>query len=148
VNNNWRPLLAAAELAGGGWPERAQAAATVLALDAEDAALARVLLLADLRRLFDGEPSGVLFTREILAALHKDETRPWPEWKQGKPITDRQLAALLTEFKIVPKTVGRRAYTDKAIGSNGCARTPALPLSRAAPGIEHPSTRYFPDYPL
>jgi hypothetical protein len=72
-----------------------------------------VLLLADLRELFSREPSGVMFTREILAALHKDETRPWPEWKNGKPITDRQLAAQLKEFRIMPKTVRRGSETEK-----------------------------------
>ena len=56
----------------------------------------------------------VLFTmREILPALHADETRPWSEWKNGKPITATQLAALLKPFKIEPRTVRRGAETDK-----------------------------------
>jgi Protein of unknown function (DUF3631) len=112
--DNWRPLLAVADLAGGGWPERGRGAAIGLSLNGEETVSAKVLLLADLRGLFDREPpNGVLFTREILAALHQDETRPWPEWKNGKPITDRQLAALLKEFKIVPRTVRRGADTEK-----------------------------------
>jgi putative DNA primase/helicase len=111
--DNWRPLLAVADLAGGGWPERGRGAAIGLSLNGEETVSAKVLLLADLRSLFDREPNGVLFTREVLAALHQDETRPWPEWKNGKPITDRQLAALLKEFKIVPRTVRRAAHTEK-----------------------------------
>jgi hypothetical protein len=33
------------------------------------------------------------------------ESRPWPEWKSGKPITTRQLATLLKPFKIEPKNI-------------------------------------------
>ncbi len=111
--DNWRPLLAVADLAGGQWPVRARKSAVGLLGDGEDAASAKVLLLGDLRELFRGEPSGVLFTREILNALHKDETKPWPEWRHGKPITDRQLAALLKEHQIKPKTVRRADVTEK-----------------------------------
>jgi hypothetical protein len=74
---------------------------------------AGVLLLADLRELFAGQQSGVLFTREILKALHADETRQWPEWKNDKPITERQLAALLKPYKVKPRTVRRGIETDK-----------------------------------
>jgi putative DNA primase/helicase len=112
--DNWRPLLAVADVAGGCWPDRARHAAELLARDgAEDGETARTMLLADLRKLFEAEPSGVLFTKKILAALHKDETRPWPEWKNGKPITDRQLAALLKDLRIKPMTVRRGSETEK-----------------------------------
>jgi putative DNA primase/helicase len=111
--DNWRPAFAVADLAGGQWPDRARWAAVELIGDGEDTASAKVLLLADLRELFTHEPSAVLFTREILDILHKDETRPWPEWKNGRPITDRQLAALLKEHKIKPKTVRRGDVTEK-----------------------------------
>ena len=111
--DNFRPLFAVADLAGGKWPDRARKAAVELLGDGEDAASVKVLLLGDLRDLFVHEPSGVLFTREILAAFHRDETRPWPEWKNGRPITDRQLAALLKEHKIKPKTVRRGDVTEK-----------------------------------
>ena len=112
--DNWRPLLAIAAVAGGEWPDRASDVAVTLTRgSAEDDDTTRTMLLADLRELFNREPSGVLFTREILAALHKDETRPWPEWKNGKPMTDRQLAALLKDLGIKPKTVRRGSETDK-----------------------------------
>lgn len=81
----WSPLFAIADLAGGAWPERARRTAIELSADGEDAMSSGVLLLADLRELFAREPSGVLFTGEI----HADETRPWPEWKNEKPITER-----------------------------------------------------------
>jgi hypothetical protein len=74
-----------------------------------------VLLLGDLRELFEAEPSGVLFTKAILAALHKRDDRPWPEYgKAGKPITGRQVATLLKPLDIpTNKTVRRGADTEK-----------------------------------
>lgn len=119
--DNWCPLLAVADLAGGAWPERARRAAVELTADGEDSMSAGVLLLADLRELFACEPSGVLFTREILKSLHADETRPWPEWRNGKPITERQLAALLKPHGIKPKTVRRGIETEKGYRFDWCA---------------------------
>jgi putative DNA primase/helicase len=112
--DNWRPLLAIADTAGGNWPERARRAAVMLTRDgAEDAATFPTMLLADLRELFAAEPSGVLMTAEILAALHRREDRPWPEYRRGKPITDRQMASLLKPFRVSPGTVRRGATTGK-----------------------------------
>jgi putative DNA primase/helicase len=116
--DNWHPLLAVANLAFGAWPGRAYKAALELSVDGEDTMSAGVLLLADLRELFDRDRTGVLFTREILVALRGDETRPWVEWKNGKPITERQLATLLKPYGIKPKTVRRGVETDKGYRQN------------------------------
>jgi putative DNA primase/helicase len=112
AGDNWRPLFAIADLAGGDWSERARSAALALCNTA-DSDSRRIMLLSDLRGLFERETSGVLFTKDILAALAGDESRPWAEWKSGKPITDRQLAALLRGFKIRPRSVRRGSKTDK-----------------------------------
>jgi hypothetical protein len=109
----WSPLFAIADLAGGAWPERTRAAAIELAADGDDALSNGVLLLTDLRDLFAKQPSGMLFTREILRALNADETRPWPEYRRGKPLSDRQLAALLKPYKVKPRTVRRGTETEK-----------------------------------
>jgi putative DNA primase/helicase len=112
--DNWRPLLAIADTAGGDWPERARRAAVSLTGEgADDADTARAMLLADLRELFAGDPSGILFSRDILPALVKREDRPWPEYRHGKPITEHQLAALLKPLKISSKSVRRGPDTAK-----------------------------------
>jgi hypothetical protein len=74
-----------------------------------------VQLLADLRELFyqHDPPREVLFTAEILDGLNADETRPWSEWKNGRPMTARQLSHQLKPFNIGPQTVGRGTETDK-----------------------------------
>ena len=77
--DNWRPSLSLAALAGDEWPDRARKAAVELANAGDDSTSAKVLLLGDLRDLFDQKSKETLFTHEILAALQNDETRPWPE---------------------------------------------------------------------
>jgi Protein of unknown function (DUF3631) len=113
--DNWRPLLAIADLAGGDWPGRARQAAKLLS-DAgfDDAESKREMLLADLKALFDRErPTDALFTDQILAALGVMEQRPWPEYRSGKPITSHQLAALLKPLKVRSNTVRRGERTNK-----------------------------------
>ena len=103
--DNWRPLLAIADVAGGGWPVRARVAIARLADDDDGDEAAPVLLLGDLRDLFDARRVDRLPSAEIAEALGKLEERPWPEWKNGKPITQRQVAALLRPFRIVPNNI-------------------------------------------
>lgn len=105
--DNWRPLLAIADLAGGDWPARARHAARALSGsdDADDDAPA-VLLLGDLRELFGERATDRLATEAILQHLTALETRPWPEWGRGRrPLTARQLARLLERFGVRPRTV-------------------------------------------
>ena len=104
--DNWRPLVAVADLAGAGGLARLDAAE--LATDPDGEQSARLLLLSDLLDLFDKEPSGVLFTSEIIAGLITRDDRPWPEWKVGKPITSRQLATLLKPFGMTTNQNVRR----------------------------------------
>ena len=81
-------MLAVADLAGAGGLARLDAAEMVIDPDGEQSA--RLLLLGDLRDLFDKEPSGVLFTAEILKALNDRDDRPWSAWgKAGKGLTGR-----------------------------------------------------------
>ncbi len=69
---------------------------------------AGVQLLTDLEALFrergwspgsNGAPLRVA-TADILLELRALEDRPWPEWKDGKPLTARQLATLLKRYGI------------------------------------------------
>ena len=130
--DNWRPLLAIADLVGGDWPKRAREAAVALSeAGFDDAESKREMLLADLKAMFDGELregrsvasgqrievpedlGGVLFTEEILAVLGAIEERPWSEYRGGKPITSHQLAALLRPLGARPNSVRRGERTGK-----------------------------------
>jgi putative DNA primase/helicase len=99
------PLLAIADAAGGAWPARARDALLTLFRQraAEGAGLeAGVQLLADLRTLFAETGATRLSSAEVVNRLGQMEDRPWPEWRNGKPITAPQLARVLRPFGIVP----------------------------------------------
>jgi putative DNA primase/helicase len=114
--DNWSPLLAVADIAGGPWPELARQAAFRLSGGREaEAEGARVQLLEDIRDLFVERETDRLLSAEICEALAKLEHRPWPEFGRGaKPITPRQVARLLALFGIIPRTV--RTGMDTAKG--------------------------------
>jgi putative DNA primase/helicase len=102
--DNWRPMLAIADLAGGDWPRRAREAACVLSGDGHDTSAINVDLLADIQAAF-GE-SDIITSADLVAALVTDLERPWATWGKGaKPLTQNQLARLLRPFCIISETV-------------------------------------------
>jgi putative DNA primase/helicase len=100
--DNWRPLLAIAELAGGTWPEEARRAACLLSGEEQDGAIG-VELLRDIRSAFSNDD--VIRSSDLVAKLTADPERPWAEWKYGRPLTQKQLAGLLAPFHIISLTV-------------------------------------------
>jgi len=107
--DNWRPLLAIADLAGGTWPEEARRAACLLSGEQQDGAIG-VELLRDIRSTFGDDD--VIRSSDLVAKLTADAERPWAEWKHGRPLTQKQLAGLLAPFHIISLTVHRRGLPD------------------------------------
>ena len=114
--DNWRPLAAIAEVLGGDWPKRCYDAAKALSAERSEDEERGTMLLADLKSIFmtagrqlldaQGKPDGKgLHTADILDELHKLKERPWPDYRKGKAITDRGLAAALKPYKITPAPV-------------------------------------------
>jgi hypothetical protein len=105
--DTWEPLIAVADLAGGSWPARGRAAATVLTAEAEDTGhvSTRVRLLADIRTAFTtlGDP-GAATTAELLAALNDDPEGPWQGFGPAG-MTGKRLGDLLREFGISSATI-------------------------------------------
>lgn len=102
--DNWRPLLAIADMAGGDWPAKARAAA--LALSGDDIAdtdSTRTTLLADIRSIFGDRDR--MTSDAIVARLAMMDDRRWPEWKAGKSMTKVQLARMLAPFGITSRTI-------------------------------------------
>jgi 5S rRNA maturation endonuclease (ribonuclease M5) len=100
VRANWRLLLAIAERAGGRWKREAQKAAQEIEqlAAAADPGI-RVRLLSDIRDVFARLNTDRVTTKTLIAELISDLEGPWLSYgKSGKPITDRQLAALLSDF--------------------------------------------------
>jgi Protein of unknown function (DUF3631) len=103
IADNWRPLLAIADLAGGEWPQRVRRALAAIQATAEDISV-RVQLLADIRSIFSGRRLDRLPSGELVDALISIEGRPWAEWKAGKQLSQNGLARLLKPLKIRPGT--------------------------------------------
>ncbi len=106
AGDNWRPLLAIAEAAGGDWPERARAAAIALT-PIEDSSLA-TLILSDIRSVFDGPPSlDKIRSVELVEHLLTLEDRPWRECqgRARKALTTNGLSTRLRAFGIKPEKV-------------------------------------------
>jgi putative DNA primase/helicase len=101
--DNWRPLLAIADLAGDAWPRRAREAACLLSGEGHDTPSIGVELLADIRRAFGDALA--LRSVDLVAKLNADPERPWVEWRRGKPLTPKQLGGLLAPFGITSETV-------------------------------------------
>jgi putative DNA primase/helicase len=126
--DNWRPLLAIADLCGFGTEAR-RAALKLTSSDDDDNA--GVMILEDLQRMFAEEDVDRLASTLVVERLGGMEDRPWSEWgRSRKPITPRQLAKLLEPFQIKPRTIRINTSTTK-----GYLRT----------SFEDAFSRYLPD---
>jgi hypothetical protein len=139
----WEPLLAVADLAGGGWPARARVAAVALVADSRGSTPSLgVRLLGDLRAVFGAADQ--LTTAAVLEALRGLEEAPWGEL-EGKPLSARGLASLLGAYGVrsqvirvggkTPRGYPRGAFVD------AWARYLPPPAEEPAPdwAEEHPA---------
>jgi putative DNA primase/helicase len=102
--DNWRPMFAVAELAGGDWPRRVRELALAsVASDAEQST--KEQLLADMWLAFQAKRTDRLSSEDAIEYLTGLDERPWPEWKSGKPLTKAGLARLLSAFEILSGTI-------------------------------------------
>jgi Protein of unknown function (DUF3631) len=117
----WEPLVAIAELAGECWRKRADDAARYLAARAQDRADdVGVVLLRDLKTIFEGFDEPRMFTAQILERLKAIDESPWRTWgssrRRDPGLTAQDLAKVLDEFEIHPKPLrigdvaGNRGY--------------------------------------
>ncbi len=105
--DNWEPLFALADLAGGDWPMFARHAAAKLSNTEEEDLSVNEELLTDIRAVFERQRIDRISTNDLILALCEDEEAPWLTYnfKAGKPITPRQLSKRLGEFGIKPKPI-------------------------------------------
>lgn len=144
--DTWEPLVAVADLAGGGWPERARHAALSLIAEADGNAQmsARIRLLVDIRAVFDrlGQPAAVA-TVELLDALNTDDEAPWSGYGPNG-LTGKRLGDLLREFAIGSANVrfaagqakgyARNAFTDAWLRYCPAPPVPTVPRSSSPLG--------------
>ncbi len=111
--DNWLPLFAIAEAAGGEWTVKVRLAFNGLETLDEDDGIGP-LILRDIRTVFTERRIERMFSRELVDALIEIEESPWAEWRRGKPLTQNSLARLLKPFGIRPKEI--RTGPDHAKG--------------------------------
>lgn len=105
ARDNWRPLLAIADLVGGVWPERCRKAARRLAKSTDDEDFG-IELLRDIRVAAGNDT--MVRTSDLLQQLKQMEDRPWRSWKGGAGLDAHHLARLLRPFGIHPAGTLRR----------------------------------------
>jgi len=105
ASDNWRPLLAIADAVGEPWPARARHAAVQLSGNKRNAETPAAALLADIRDVFTEAGADRMESRLLAIALASKDEGPWAEWRNGKPITVNQIAAILGPFGVHPKTI-------------------------------------------
>jgi len=111
--DNWRPLFAISDIAGGDWPKLARSIAEDAGAAKQDQSK-RIMVLSDIRDIFAARPEADrLPSAELAEELSAMENRPWSEWRNGKPITQAALARLLGPFRITPGTKRAGDYTFK-----------------------------------
>jgi hypothetical protein len=119
--DNWRPLLAIADACSPAWGELAREAAVALSRG-QDEDLG-VLMLSDIRDVFDRHPSVDRLTSTVMvAALNEMPHGLWSEWRgprddqTPRKLTPGEMARMLAPFGIRPKTIWppRRGTRDRS----------------------------------
>jgi Protein of unknown function (DUF3631) len=101
--DNWLPLLAIADAAGGAWPSIARQVAENLAVANRPTEQSiAVMLLEDIYGVLTAHTGERIQSVELVKALVQLEDRPWAEWKASKSITVNAVARLLAPFNIRP----------------------------------------------
>lgn len=99
--DNWHLLFSIADAAGGTWPGRAREAASLLANPDDGRQSTAVELLVDIRAWFESHPDDAeIEGKDLVEHLLTLDGRPWPEWRQGRPISQTGVARLLRPFGI------------------------------------------------
>ena len=106
VADNWRPLFAIAEVAGGDWPQRAANAFAKLQSGKDaDAEGIGVMLLADIKLALEQVNSARIFSKDLVVSLTSMSDRPWLEARRGMPINENWIARQLRMFDVRPKDI-------------------------------------------
>lgn len=105
AQDNWEPLLAIADVAGGKWPELARQAALKLSGTESPTMAVGTELLSDIQEVFDTKGVRRITTADLIEALCADDEKPWATYNRGKPITPRQVSKRLGEYGVKPRTI-------------------------------------------
>jgi hypothetical protein len=98
------PLLAIAELAGSGWPDRIRKGLVALfSVSSGQEGSQGITLLEDIRGAFCRAGNDRISTQDLLKELSRIETSPWFGLDRGRTLLPYGLSRLLLPFGIRPK---------------------------------------------
>jgi Protein of unknown function (DUF3631) len=124
--DNWRPLLSIADTLD--WGTQAREAMVHFAREFQDADV-RILLLGDIRKVFDAQAVDRLPTRTLLAALLVLDETDWTEFRgvrgeqQPHKLKASELAAMLRDFQIRPRSIWPTNRTATSKSAKGYRRS-------------------------
>ena len=101
--DNWRVLIAIADACSPAWGVLGREAAVAL-IQNRDEDDAVVILLRDIRDVFDIRRVDRIRSRELVAALVALEDATWSEWR-GRKLTPGELSRLLRPLHIKPRSI-------------------------------------------
>jgi hypothetical protein len=123
--DNWRPLISIADSLGYG--VQAREAMIHFVREYHDADV-RLILLDDIRKVYDAHAVDRLPTKALIAALLDLDDADWNEFRgvrgeqQPHKLKDSELAAMLREFKVMPHTIWPLNRTDESRSAKGYRR--------------------------
>ena len=113
--DNYEPLLAIAMLAGGEWVQHLERACNVSRQNNEESKSIGVELLEACKQIFEINHVDKIRSTTLLEHLLKDDEAIFATYNRGKPMTIRQMAKRLGDYKIQPKLL-RFGYENPARG--------------------------------
>ena len=113
--DNYEPLLAIAMLAGGEWVQHLERACNVSRQNNEESKSIGVELLEACKQIFEINHVDKIRSTTLLEYLLKDDEAIFATYNRGKPMTIRQMAKRLGDYKIQPKLL-RFGYENPARG--------------------------------
>ena len=115
AQDNWEPLLAIADVAGGAWPDKARKAALKIAGNEAPSMNTSTELLHAIQEIFELKKIDRISTANLILELCSDDEQPWKTYNRGFPVTPRQLSNRLKEYHILSKTI-KTGYQETAKG--------------------------------
>lgn len=110
--DNWLPLFTVANLVSEKWSKKCEASYVMLNAVMPEPDLS-ILLLSDIREIFSNLNEVKILSEDLVARLNSPQDKPWCEIKNGRPLTQNDLAFKLKKYRIKPKSLRYNGSTSK-----------------------------------
>ena len=147
VADNWRPLIAIADSFGPAWSQQAREAAIAFAHAHHDEEVG-VVLLSDIRDVFNRTSADRMTSADLILALLDIEESGWSEYRglrddqAPRKLTAGEMARLLRPFGIRPRSIWPLAKRAKARAAPRAIAATNSKLPGSAIARQHPAQRH------